>query len=332
MDSLAQAKRILSALPGVTVQDADSALCAIRPRRDYDNDFVLVGLKLPKPSASDKTLSLPADVLSVFAQARKAVHPEYLQILVRHADRIWAFDHGMLVDVTEDTNARKNPAGRGNMKKYPKLIKNPIARELYDLANYGCKGSSCGHQHARRNPVEKTPFSRSAVPQVKVERFMIVDEDGEVVSPVVEGRSAANLMLRTMRSMHPGVYLDIAEVPKELINPARRNPAAEPNFVYHGTSYAEYKKMRLAGFRTGPGGLYVKDDDQFDHYAEEQSREDGSEPIVLVFDRDELEQQGTLRPDLYWDADSETEVDLGQYVFHGYFGFPALIGTRPFDK
>lgn len=237
MGTLTQAKQILAKLPGVKVQDADSALKGIRPRRDYDNDFVLTGLKLPKPAggAEGKTVPLPDDVLAVFAKARQAVHPEYLQILVNHAGRVWVFDRGMLIDVTDDTQKvvdtqkgaakapatmrhtamRHNPTCAFGHKTNParSAFKNPVAQELYDLANYGC---SCGTK--RKNPEAPVPTKRKAD---SVERFVVVDESGYAVCQVIEGRRAGNLALLTMRTNHPGAHLELVELPKEAINPAR---------------------------------------------------------------------------------------------------------------
>ena len=101
-DPLDAAMQVLSAIPGARVRQADAGLQGIRPRRDYDNDFVLEGLKLPQPKQGQTTLEVPEQVAAAFAKARKAVHPEYLQILVRHAGRVWVFDCGQLLDVTAD--------------------------------------------------------------------------------------------------------------------------------------------------------------------------------------------------------------------------------------
>ena len=121
-------------------------------------------------------------------------------------------DHG-----TATRRQRQNPSQA--------FRQNPVAKELLEIASYTCGHAGCrptrrNTETPRRNP--ESPRAQARAPLKGPERFFVVDEFGQQVSQPVEGRRAANLLLYTMRNMQPGAVLDIEEIPKAMINPARR--------------------------------------------------------------------------------------------------------------
>jgi len=86
------------------------------------------------------------------------------------------------------------------------------------------------------------------------------------------------------------------------------------DYLYHGTSLLQYEKIKANNFIVK--NLYVGDNKEniTDHYAERQSKIDGSYPVTIIFDKNKLKK--ILEKDYHIALDGEEE-QMGQFYFSG---------------
>jgi hypothetical protein len=88
----------------------------------------------------------------------------------------------------------------------------------------------------------------------------------------------------------------------------------DPDLVYHGTSRAQFERLRLGGYEAR--NLYVGED--VDNvawpYAEKQSRRDGADPVILTLRRSLLP---AVEDDLHRRFDGSATRQAGQWFVNG---------------
>lgn len=89
------------------------------------------------------------------------------------------------------------------------------------------------------------------------------------------------------------------------------------SLLFHGTSLRQLEKMRAGGYVAD--GLYVGDsvENIAWHYAEEASKRDGSDPVIIHLDERKLRRLGELVPDVHSFGGGEEEEQIGQWIYSG---------------